>query len=62
MNICEWVNKEKEYLLVVALMNKLDRLTVQKEEFESQSSFHTYFKNREKGFYVEAPIKGERDN
>lgn len=49
MNICEWVNKEKEYLLVVALMNKLDRLTVQKEEFESQSSFHTYFKNREKG-------------
>lgn len=49
MNICEWVNKEKEYLLVVALMNKLDRLTVQKEEFESQGSFHTYFKNREKG-------------
>lgn len=57
MNICEWVNKEKEYLLVVALMNKLDRLTVQKEEFES-----LILKTERREFYVEAPIKGERDN
>lgn len=44
-------------------MNKLDRLKVQKEEFESWSSFHTYFKNREGNFMLrnQSKEKGTAD-